>query len=375
MIKKLFLSLMVGIVALAVLLQLPPFTIGDSAVPSGVGAPEVLLEPLNTPVAGGANLVSIQPYLTAPDYADAERLHEKLRHYLLAAKQAGWLSPESLVVFPEHIGTWLVAEGESFLVYDAERAQTALLWSALGNLPDFVSHLWRETAGDPYAAALFKSKSITMAAHYQGIFSGLAKEFGVTLVAGSIVLPDPTVEQNQISVGMGALYNSSFLFYADGTFAGPVRKVYPIGSELPFVEPSRDALPVFDTPLGRLAILICADSWYPDTWRQVADAELVAVPSFSSPDGIWGQPWAGYNGAAAPADVDVQDVGVLSEGEAWRKYALGGRGGQLRAGLNTFLRGDLWDLGDDGRTTAILNGEVIQGERRDGAVVSSLWLN
>lgn len=367
MIKKLLLSLFCCAFALAILLQIPPSQ-GPAA------EPRVLLEPLNDPRPGQANLISIQPYVTAGDYADADRLAEKLRGYLSRAQRAGWLGENSLVVFPEHIGTWLVAEGESFLVFDSERTDTALLWSALASLPGFLQNLWGEGAEDPFAAALFKSKSLAMAAQYQQVFSGLAQEFGVTLIGGSIVLPDPEVRGKRIYPGEGPLYNSSFLFRPDGSVDGPVRKVYPIDSELPFTQPARQSLPLFDTPLGRLAILICADSWYPDAWRQVNGAELVVVPSFSSPDGIWEKPWGGYNGAAMPADVDPGDVGRLSEGEAWRKYALAGRGGRLRAGINTFLRGDLWDLGDDGRTTAVLQGEVIQGQRRDGAVISSLWL-
>jgi len=367
MIRKLLCLLLLSGGAVLVLLQVPP---SQPTAPQ----PATVLEPLNQPLSGQANLISIQPYMTVYDYARSDHLARKLRGYLQQAQQAGWLSDKSLVVLPEHIGTWLVAEGEGFPVFESERTDVALLWAALANLPRFLQNLRGEAARDPFAAALFKSKSVAMAAQYQQVFSGLARDFGITLVAGSIVLPDPRVQDGQITPGLGPLYNSSFLFYPDGSVAGPVRKVYPIDSELPFTQPASQELPVFDTQLGRLGILICADSWYPDTWQQVASAELVAVPSFASPDGIWDRPWAGYNGAAAPADVDRVDVGQLREGEAWRKYALAGRGGSLRAGINTFMRGDLWDLGDDGRTTAILEGTVIQGQRRDGAIISSLWL-
>ncbi|WP_193165931.1 carbon-nitrogen hydrolase family protein [Microbulbifer hainanensis] len=336
--------------------------------------PEVLLEPLNPPQPNAANLLSIQPYLVAADYASADRLYRKLDGYMARARDAGWLNDRTLVVFPEHIGTWLVAEGESFLAYRAETTSGALLWAALGNLPAFGQHLLGEEAADPFAAAMFKTKAAAMAHDYQRVFATLAGRYGVTLVAGSIALPDPQLQDGEIRAGSGPIYNSSFVFYADGSVAGPVRKMHPIASELPFTEPAAQALPLFDTPLGKLGILICADSWYPDTWRQLRDADLVAVPSFSTPEGIWARSWGGYNGAAAPADVDPADVGQLTEGEAWRKYALGGRGGQLRAGINTFLRGDLWDLGDDGQTTAVLRGTVIQGQRRDGAVITSLWL-
>ncbi|AOS97429.1 Carbon-nitrogen hydrolase [Microbulbifer aggregans] len=336
-----------------------------------------LLEPLNSPLHGAANLLSIQPHLDVADYAQAGLLQRKLSGYLDQARSAGWLSPQTVVVFPEHIGTWLVAEGESALVFAADTTTGALAWAALGNLSGFLYRLVGAEEQDPFAASLFRTKSEAMADQYQQIFSGLASEYGVTVVAGSILLPEPAVKDERLVVGLGPLYNSSFVFFADGRVAGPVRKVYPIDSELPFTEPAPldDSLPIVETPAGRLGVLICADSWYPDTWAQIQSAQLVAVPSFSSPDGIWESPWGGYNGARAPDDVADSDVQKLTEAEAWRKYALGGRGRQLRAGINTFLRGDLWDLGDDGQTMAVLDGELILGQRKDIAIVSSLWLN
>ncbi|KUJ81621.1 hypothetical protein AVO43_13860 [Microbulbifer sp. ZGT114] len=345
--------------------------------PSAAEPALALLEPLSTPAPGAANLLSVQPHLQAADYADTQRLLGKLSTYLDQAREAGWLTPLTVVVFPEHIGTWLVAEGESALVFDSSTTTGALTWAALGNLPQFLYHLSEAKEEDSFAAALFRTKAESMAAQYQRVFSALASEYGVTVVAGSILLPNPMAQDGQLIAGRGALYNSSFVFFADGRMAGPVRKVYPIDSELPFTEPAvlEHSLPVFETPAGHLGVLICADSWYPDTWAQLESAELVAVPSFSSPDGIWQSPWGGYNGAPAPADVTAADVGRLTEAEAWRKYALGGRGQQLRAGINTFLRGDLWDLGDDGQTMAVLDGELILGQRRDTAIISSLWLN
>ncbi|WP_334079189.1 carbon-nitrogen hydrolase family protein [Microbulbifer sp. M83] len=374
MTRKRLLSLFFVLAIPVLLAQLPAVP----PVEGAAGPAPPVLEKLNAPVAGAANLVSIQPWLQPADYIDGAQLHRKLHGYLARADREGWLGPRTVVVFPEHIGTWLVASGEGLLTFRAGGTASAMVWAALGNLPTFSSALYREVAAgdtaDPFAAALFNAKAEVMASEYQEVFSGLATKFGVTVVAGSIVLPDPAVDGQSIQPGDGPLYNSSFVFDAGGDIHGPVRKVYPIESELPFTRPSRAPLPVFDTPAGRLAVLVCADSWYPDTWAQVSGADLVAVPSFSTPSGIWAQPWQGYNGAGAPQDVDPGDVGHISEGEAWYRYALAGRGRHLRGGINTFLRGDLWDLGDDGRTTAVVHGRVLQGAQRDGAVISSIWL-
>lgn len=55
-----------------------------------------------------------------------------------------------------------------------------------------------------------------MAEQYQTLFGGLAKEFGVTLVAGSIVLPEPAIDNGKLKLGSGPLYNSSVTFGSDG---------------------------------------------------------------------------------------------------------------------------------------------------------------
>lgn len=41
-----------------------------------------------------------------------------------------------------------------------------------------------------------------------------------------------------------------------------------------------EALPVFDTPLARIGVLICFDRWFPESWRMLTfgGAELVVVP-------------------------------------------------------------------------------------------------
>ena len=47
-----------------------------------------------------------------------------------------------------------------------------------------------------------------------------------------------------------------------------------------------DGLPVFDTDVGRLGVLICYDRWFPEAWRVLAlqGAEVVCVPNASLGD-------------------------------------------------------------------------------------------
>lgn len=80
----------------------------------------------------------------------------------------------------------------------------------------------------------------------------------------------------------GRYFNSTALVGPDGQTIGVYRKTH-----IPFTKsfekfyfaPGND-FPVFDTPAGRVGILICYDRWYPEAWRKVCEqgAEIVCVP-------------------------------------------------------------------------------------------------
>jgi hypothetical protein len=183
-----------------------------------------------------------------------------------------------------------------------------------------------------------------------------------------------------LQVGRGALYNTAVVYDSDGlAYPEVVRKIFPIDSERPFVTPAPQLdVPIFKTPLGQLAVLVCADSWYPAVYDvlQAMHAEVVAVPSFLVGDQIWDAPWPGYNGSTPPPDVDQADYGRLTEGEAWLKYAMASRLAQTEAkiGLNIFLRGKLWDLGADGYPIIVRHGMVEAIDRCQGASLTNIWL-
>jgi predicted amidohydrolase len=331
---------------------------------------------------GRGNLLGVQPWLRPHDYANAATLEAALDAYLAQARRAGWLSSRSVVAFPEYVGTWLVVAGEKRAALDAGRADTALGLVAAANPVRFVRHYLAAPRGtDVTRWALFNAKSERMAADYQQVFGALARRHGVTIVAGSILLPDARVVDGRIAVTAGGrLHNVSAVFGPDGKARAPlVVKAFPISDELPFVAAGPvDALPVFDTPAGRLGVLICADAWYPQAYRPLRrqGARLLAVPSYSSGNAVWAKPWGGYNGAPAPADVDPADIGRISEGEAWLRHAMPRRAAQagIEAGLNVFLRGDLWDLGSDGATIHVMGPASGAGPIEERAVLTTLWL-
>jgi hypothetical protein len=329
---------------------------------------------------GHGNLLGIQPFMLPVDYTSAQTLLDKLDGYFAAAQEKSWLTEKTIVVLPEYLGSWLVAAGEPSRVYAATTLQAAMRALALNHPLHFGRTLRVTKAADRTAAALFRMKALEMAQGYQFVFMELAKRYGVTVVAGSILLPEPAVAAGILAPGSGALQNVSAVFAPDGSiFPELSRKVYPTSAELNFVDPAPlEQLPVYETRAGRLGVLVCADSWYPAPYQHLKEqgVELLAVPSFVFGSGVWEQPWGGYDGSKAPADVELSDKGQLTEGQAWRKYALHGRIGQsgARAGINVFLRGILWDAGSDSGASLAVSSAGIAEINPPGAGLLNLWL-
>lgn len=330
--------------------------------------------------AGRGNLLGIQPWMVTGDYAGEAAFHDRLAGYFQAAAARGWLGPRTVVVLPEYLGTWLVVAGETPAVLTAPTIQAAMRPLVLRHAGKVTLAMLRARARDRLTAAVFQVKAAEMARIYQAVFSRLAARFGVTVVAGSILLPDPSVAAGQILPGAGPLYNTSFVFHADGQVdLRCTRKAFPILSELPFVAPARvEDLPVYDTPAGRLGVLVCADAWFPAAYQRLAaqGMHLLAVPSAANHGNAWEAPWAGYSGWPVPADVDSGDIGRLTERQAWAKYAMAGRiaGSGAAVGMNVFLYGDLWDLAFDAGQWRLSQGETaVEGQCRGAALVNA-WL-
>jgi len=329
------------------------------------------------------NLLGIQPELFPTDYQDLGRLHRKLAAYLQQARELGLLNPKTVVVLPEHIGTWLFASGEKNQFYQASTVDEAMNWLSWSNPFDFARAMLTATGENRLDDAHLRMKASDMAKNYQMLFGGLAKEFQVTLVAGSIVLPEPSVQNGTLQIGSGALYNSSLAFNSDGQPLGqPQRQLFPNPYQGRYVKPaSETALDVVDTPAGRLGILIGSDSWYPDSYARLNQqgAELIVVPAFVIGKNGWSSPWRSPSSDGTPIDIAP---GTLIESEAWHQLTLTGRAphSNARAGISVFMRGQFWNEGSSGQSFANHNGQTItepqpaQGPLPAGARLINLWL-
>lgn len=333
---------------------------------------------LGTPADRG-NLLGIQPELFPTDYQSSERLHRKLAAYLLKARDQGLLNEKTIVVLPEHIGTWLMVSGEKDELYQATTLKEAMNWLAVSNPLKFLRALISAKGDSRLDDAHLRMKAKGMAKDYQALFGGLAKEFNVTLVAGSIVLPEPSIIDGALKIGRGALYNSSVVFGRDGLPIGqPQRQMHPIFDDHEVIAANGEhTLSVVDTPAGRLGILIGSDSWYPDNYRKLdaQGAQFVAVPAFVIGRGTWDKPWRGYKGLSTPGSVSLK-AGELSEGQAWHRLTLTAQPPSSRAiaGMSVFLRGQFWDQGSAGQSFLSSNGQQFADGNARGARLLNLWL-
>ncbi|UZE25952.1 nitrilase family protein [Pseudomonas sp. B21-056] len=76
------------------------------------------------------------------------------------------------------------------------------------------------------------------------------------------------------------LYNSAVMIGPEG-YIGTYRKLHLWGDEHLYFEAGDLGLPVFHTPFGRLAMIICYDGWFPEVYRLLAmqGADIVCMPT------------------------------------------------------------------------------------------------
>lgn len=235
------------------------------------------IESQGQPGAAG-NLLGIEVRLQPADYQSRERLRLKFATYLDQARDAGLLGPRSIVVLPEHVGTGLFALGEKPEVQQARTLRDAMQWMALSNPLDYLRALFDNNGSEARRTeAVLRIKARQMAEDYQYIFADLARTYGVTLVAGSIVLPEPRLEAGRLKTGTGPLHQVSLVFSPEGAAMQPLHFKMTLSryegrySEAP-ASPQGASL---QTPAGRLAVLLGCDA---HTRSLPPDTELLAIP-------------------------------------------------------------------------------------------------
>lgn len=143
--------------------------------------------------------------------------------------------------------------------------------------------------------------------------AALARELRIHVIIGFAELRD------------GKVYNTAALFGPDGALVGRYSKTHLAGGESELFEHGRE-LPVFDTALGRMGILICFDRRPPENARILAlkGAQFIVVPAYgkrSTPldEDILMQARAQENGIYMIYTTPYNAVAVDPEGEIYSK--------------------------------------------------------
>lgn len=298
-------------------------------------------------------LVAVQMGLSLDDYWSRKAFQEKIGKTVDAVKQAIDPSVPTLVAYPEDVGLMLVLQGLndelSHVTTVAEaiaRATRTLFLPALGRR--IVHRL-------SWVPALFLTRHRLIAETYFDVFSNAARTLGAYLVAGSVVLPKYRVDQGRVLWDQKPLdpqvYNTAYVFDPSGQVVGEQRKVYLIDLEmraaLDLAAGTIDELTVVETPLGKLGVAICLDSFQDDVAHRLKGlgAQILVQPSANP------APW-----------TSEQQVEWLES--AYRRTHLE----KLFAyAVNPMMTGSLWDLGFFGQSSIVgQDGVLRQAATADG---------
>ena len=155
--------------------------------------------------SGKGNIIAIQPYVTPKNYSTGFNFLVTLRLYMEQIRRDSLIKKNTVVVFPEHIGTPLFACNEKESIYTKSTMKSALNTMVYSNFftwaPLYIS---TDSVDKKMVHSILSMKSVRMAELYNECFSALAKEFNVTIIGGSIVLPEPYINDSaQLKSGKG----------------------------------------------------------------------------------------------------------------------------------------------------------------------------
>ena len=184
--------------------------------------------------------------------------------YRLAAKAAA--GGADIVAFPEYSGLPLLGMIPGM---ETKLAHAGSLDEAAGPAGDILG-VFRFVG--PYADRA-----------YRGAFSSVARELGIYVVSGSMVLPGETESHS-------AMQSLGYIFGPGGELVGKYHKTHLMPAESDWgVEPG-DSMPTFSIGGVIVAVPICMDATYFETVRiaRLGGADLVIVPSANNePYNLW----------------------------------------------------------------------------------------
>lgn len=267
---------------------------------------------METPAPPHVELFAVQSRVSLDDYASPEAF--TARHRALASRVDARRARDSrghplhpaLAVWPEMLGAPLGVMGHLHRVRHCATSQAAMTRVALAELPGMLGTAVRHRPRS-LEECLFATVAPRVHRTLWNTFSGIARDFGLWVVAGTALLPRNRLgdEGPGFSPHGARTYNTSYTFAPDGRCVAVTRKVnlVPTQEDTLQLSPGHpEELRVVETPFGRLGTLICYDGFRePHTSREpgfvpaarlvdALGAEVVAQPSANA--WAWDGPWA-----------------------------------------------------------------------------------
>jgi len=309
---------------------------------------DVLVESFGTEETAELNVIGIEAHLETEDFASAVHLEIKLSSYLEVAREQDLLRANTLVLFPGHIGSGLLAVNQKSRVYNAGSIGSALTPIVSHDIFAVAKNYFIFEAPDKILASTVRAKSKAAADTLFAVFSALAKKYKVTIVSGSGLLMTPGIYPDGLTYGHGPIFHTSFVFSPDGKpLVDAVRQVEPTPMELTVTEPSlAEFLPVFTSGETNYSVLIGADASRSDAADPLMaeKVSLILSPQFHERD----------------------DPLTFAFGPNPR----------FKWGMAVSMSGTGWGIEAQGRAALIVNGEPISVQNDDQiARIYNLWVS
>jgi|JI10StandDraft_1071094.scaffolds.fasta_scaffold00328_24 hypothetical protein len=320
---------------------------------------------------GAGNIIAVQAFMHILDYSSEDRFFEKINSYLIEAKKKGLLKENTFVVFPEHIGTALVLLGEKNEVYAANTVSSAFSKIARGDLIGYIKSSFlnpNKSSGE----VIFKMKAEEMKKVYVDTFRKLSSSYGVTILAGSILLSEPEINENQndILLKNGDIVNVNFLFLPDGKINSKFGVKYNLAATEKQIAVSRNPENAFLIH-NNIGIVMSNDSLYNSIYgEKLKDKDVILVPS-----AIFEKDEIDWNSADIYGNKEAPDKS-LTQSELWRKFNIFEKTKQSlsnRIALQVVLLGKFYELNLDGETAAVYRYMATEGLDNKSPAILNIW--
>jgi hypothetical protein len=286
------------------------------------------------------NLIAIEPSFLSLDFYSEENFKNSLIPLFEKAKKENAIDRKTIIILPEHIGTGLYFLNENRSIYFSN------IDIVIGNLKqihkEFIEKFkisCKETeckTKDVELEAIVYEKKDQVAEIYHRTFSELAKEYSVTIIAGSILLPNPKIEKGNLISDKGPIFNVSLSYLPNGKIINQIiKKVHLNEMEKNFIQPgevNQDL--VISVPGWKVGVLLGIDSFYSSMYAQISKTKVDGIVSPSS---------SFFEEKVLDEKSQTID---LQESEDWYRYSIKERFLETKAkvALQLFWKGKFGDI-------------------------------